>query len=176
MPLLFPDLPHPGTEPASPALVDRFFTTELPGKTTHIFIVALTGKEFTCNAGDPGSIPGMGRSAGEGIGYPLQYSWASLVVCNVGDPGLIPGFGRSLGEGNSYPLQYSGLENSMDRGAWKFTVHEVKKAWILLSNHFHIVHNCQKLEAIIFFSRKMDKLWSIQTVEYYSVLKRRRAC
>ena len=32
------------------------------------------GKEFTCNAGDPGSIPGLGRSAGEGIGYPSQYS------------------------------------------------------------------------------------------------------
>ena len=32
------------------------------------------GKESACNAGDPGSIPGLGRSAGEGIGYPLQYS------------------------------------------------------------------------------------------------------
>ena len=38
------------------------------------------GKESACNAGDPGSIPGSGRSTGEGIGYPLQYSWASLVV------------------------------------------------------------------------------------------------
>ena len=38
------------------------------------------GKESTCNAGDPGWIPGLGRSAGEGIGYPLQYSWASLVA------------------------------------------------------------------------------------------------
>ena len=38
------------------------------------------GKEFACNAGDPGSIPGSGRSPGEGIGYPLQYSWASLVA------------------------------------------------------------------------------------------------
>ena len=36
------------------------------------------GKEFSCNAGDPCSIPGSGRSTGEGIGYPLQYSWASL--------------------------------------------------------------------------------------------------
>ena len=34
----------------------------------------------TCNAGDPGLIPGSGRSAGEGIGYPLQYSSASLVA------------------------------------------------------------------------------------------------
>ena len=38
------------------------------------------GKESTCNAQDPGLIPGLGRSAGEGIGYALQYSWASLVA------------------------------------------------------------------------------------------------
>ena len=38
------------------------------------------GKEFTCSAGDPISIPRSGRSAGEGIGYPPQYSWASLVA------------------------------------------------------------------------------------------------
>ena len=38
------------------------------------------GEESTCNAGDPGSTPGLGRSAGEGIGYPLQYSLASLVA------------------------------------------------------------------------------------------------
>ena len=38
-------------------------------------------------------------------------------TCNVGDLGLIPGLGRSPGEGN--PRQYSGLENSMDRGAWQ---------------------------------------------------------
>ena len=41
---------------------------------------SLAGKESTCNAGDPGSIPGSGRSAGEGLAYPLQYSWASLVA------------------------------------------------------------------------------------------------
>ena len=38
------------------------------------------GKESVCNAGDPGLIPGLGRSPGEGISYPLQYSWASLVA------------------------------------------------------------------------------------------------
>ena len=38
------------------------------------------GKESTCNAGDPGLIPGSGRSNGEGIGYPLQYSRVSLVT------------------------------------------------------------------------------------------------
>ena len=38
------------------------------------------GKEYTCNAGDPGSIPGSRRSTGERIGYPAHYSWASLVA------------------------------------------------------------------------------------------------
>ena len=37
------------------------------------------GKESSCNVGDPSPIPGSGRFPGEGIGYPLQYSWASLV-------------------------------------------------------------------------------------------------
>ena len=44
------------------------------------------GKDSACNAGDPGSIPGLGRSPGEGIGYPLQYSWASLVAQLVKNP------------------------------------------------------------------------------------------
>ena len=47
---------------------------------------SLNGKESTCNAGDPGSIPGSGRSPGEGIGYLLQYSWASLVAQLVKNP------------------------------------------------------------------------------------------
>ena len=44
------------------------------------------GKESACNAGDPGLIPGSGRSTGEGIGYPLQYSWASLMAQLVKNP------------------------------------------------------------------------------------------
>ena len=41
---------------------------------------------------------------------------------------LIPGSGRSPGEGNGYPLQYSGLENSIDRGAWRATLHGVAES------------------------------------------------
>ena len=48
--------------------------------------VSLVGKESTCNAGDPGLTPGLGRSAGEGIGGPLQFSWASLVAQMVKNP------------------------------------------------------------------------------------------
>ena len=56
------------------------------------------GKESTCNAGDPSSIPGLGRSTGEEIGYPLQYSWSSLVVQLVKNPpALWETWVRSLG-------------------------------------------------------------------------------
>ena len=50
------------------------------------FLGGSAGKESTCNAGDPGSIPGLGRSTGEGIGYPFQSSWASLVAQLVKNP------------------------------------------------------------------------------------------
>ena len=60
---------------------------ELNNSTVHIgFPDSSVGKESTYNAGDPGSIPGLGRSAGEGIGYPLRYSWASLVAQLVKNP------------------------------------------------------------------------------------------
>ena len=65
------------------------------------------GKESACNAGDPGSIPGLGRSTGDGIGYPLQYSEASLVAQLVKNPPAMwepPSLGRSPGEGKGYPL------------------------------------------------------------------------
>ena len=50
------------------------------------FLDSSVGKESACNSGDPGSILGLGRSTGEGISYPLQYSWASLVAQLVKNP------------------------------------------------------------------------------------------
>ena len=47
------------------------------------------GKETACNAGDSGLIPRLGRSAGEGIGYPLQYSWAFLVAQLIKNPPIM---------------------------------------------------------------------------------------
>ena len=56
------------------------------------------GKESACNAGDASSIPGSGRSTGEGIGYPLQSSWASLVAQLVNNlPAMWETLVRSLG-------------------------------------------------------------------------------
>ena len=51
------------------------------------------------------------------------------------DMGLIPGLGRSPGEGNGNPLQYSCLENPMNRGAWRATVHGVAESHTRLSEH-----------------------------------------
>ena len=49
-------------------------------------------------------------------------------ACNAGDLGLTPDLGRSAGEGKGYPLQYSCLDNPMDRGAWRTTVHGVAES------------------------------------------------
>ena len=59
---------------------------------TQGFSHSSVGKESTCNAGDPSSIPGLGRSAGEGLGYPLQYSWAFLMAQLAKNP---PAMGES---------------------------------------------------------------------------------
>ena len=98
--------------------------------------VGLLVKNLPVNAGDTCSIPGLEISTGEGISYPLQYSWASLVAQLVkNSPAMwsIPGLIRSPGKGKGYPLQYSGLENSMD-----CIVQGVAKSWTRLSIfHFH---------------------------------------
>ena len=79
------------------------------------------GKESSCNTGDPSSISGLGVSAEEEIGYPLQYFWASLVAQMVKNPPAMGetcvwslGWEDPLEKGKATPLQYSGLENSMD--------------------------------------------------------------
>ena len=61
------------------------------------------------------------------MGVPVS-SDSQESACSVGDLVLIPGLGGSPGEGNGYPLQYSCLENPMERGAWRGTVHGVAKA------------------------------------------------
>ena len=96
------------------------------------------GKESACNSGDPDSNSGLGRSPGEGKGYPLQYSgleyspWGrkeldtteQLSYTHISS---IPGSGRSPGGRNGNPRQYSCLENPMDREAWWTVVHGVAK-------------------------------------------------
>ena len=69
--------------------------TDLSGQTSQVAPVV---KHPPANAGDPSSIPGLGRSPGEGIGYPLQYSWASLLAQMVKNlPATWKTWVRSLG-------------------------------------------------------------------------------
>ena len=82
------------------------------------------GKESTCNAGDPDLNPGSGRSAAKRMGYPLQYSWASLVAQLVKNPYAMQetwvhslGWEYPPGQGSSYTLQYSGLKTIQSMGS-----------------------------------------------------------
>ena len=83
------------------------------------------GNESTCNAGDPGLIPGSGRPAGEGIGYPLQYSWASLVAHLVKDPpAMRETYVRSLGWED--PLERERLSTPV---FWPGELHGLYSPW-----------------------------------------------
>ena len=83
------------------------------------------GKESTCSEGDPSLTPGSGRSPAEGTGYPLLYSWASLVSQMVKNlPAMWETWVRSLGwedcleEGMAPHSSILTWRISMDRGAW----------------------------------------------------------
>ena len=102
------------------------------------FSESSVGKKSACNAGDPGLILGLGRSIGEGIGYPLQYSWASLVAQLVKNP---PAMQETW-------VQSLSWEDPLEKGeaihstilAWRIPciVHGVAKSQTWLSNfHFH---------------------------------------
>ena len=102
---------------------------------------SLTGKESTCNAGGPGSICGSGRPPGEGIGYPLQYSWASLVPQSVKNPPAIwetciqsLGWEDPLKEGMATHSSILAWRIPMDREGWWETVHGVTKNWTKYCN------------------------------------------
>jgi len=100
-------------------------------------------RDSSCNAGDPGLIPGSGRSPEEGIGYPLQYSWASLVAEMIKNPSSMrKTWVQSLGwecllEGvmatHSSILAW---RIPVDRGAWRTTVHRVAKNQTQLNTQF----------------------------------------
>ena len=100
-----------------------------------------TGKESTCNAGDLGSVPGLERSPGEGLGYSLQYYWASLVAQMVKNPPVmwetsVPclGWEDPLEEGMAIHSRVLAWRIPMDRRAWQATVYRVTKSWTWLSD------------------------------------------
>ena len=88
------------------------------------------GKESACNTGDPGSIPGLGRSFGEGIGYPLQCSWTSLVTQLVKNmPAMWETWVQSLG-----------WEDSLEK---RKATHSIILAWRI---RWTGVHGLQRVE------------------------------
>ena len=100
------------------------------------------GKESACNAGDPGSIPRLGRSTGEGIGYLLQDSWTSLVAQLVKNPPPMQetwvqsmGWEDPLEKGKATPVFWPG-----DSTVCIF--HGVPKSWIRLSVSLSVSDFC----------------------------------
>ena len=93
------------------------------------------GKESACNAEDPSLIPGSGRSAGEGIGYALQYSWASFVAQLVKNPpAMQETWVRSLGWED--PLEKGKATNSSIL-AWKIPGVVKNQTWL---SNFHFTY------------------------------------
>ena len=119
------------------------------------------GKESTCNAGDPSLIPRLGRSIGEGIGYPLQYSWTSLLaqlVKNV--PAKQETWVWSLGwedpleEGMAIHFSILAWRIPMDSGTWQAIGRGVTKEldtteW--LSTAQKIIHNGNHHNNLLFY-------------------------
>ena len=95
------------------------------------------GKESACNAGDPGLIPGSGRSTGEGVGYPLLYSWASLVAQLVKKPPAVwETWVRSLGWED--PLEKGMATHSSIlawRGPWGRRVGHDRATFVFIHNY-----------------------------------------
>ena len=138
------------------------------------------------NEGDPGSIPGSGRSPGEGIGYPFQYSWASLVAQMVKNPpAMWETWVRSLGWED--PLEEVMAAHPsilawripMDRGAWRATVHRVTESQTREqpSTAQHEVHTHMSLSLKSFFTSQPKGSWfptyffGLITVSSESMLK-----
>ena len=116
-------------------------------------------------------MPQNSTSRPSSVGFPGS-SAGKESACNVGDWGSIPGSGRSPGGGNGNPLQYSCLENSMDRGVWRATVHQVAKSqtqpeWLTFSpSTVLIAQSCPTLcnPTRLFYP------WGFSRQEYWSGL------
>ena len=103
------------------------------------------GKEPACNAGDPGLIPGLGRFLGEGIGYPFQYSWASLMTQLV----------KNLPAKWETWVQSLGWEDPLEKGT---ATHSSIPAWRIPWTRFHGVAESQTLLSNFHFNAQPGSL------------------
>ena len=117
------------------------------------------GKEFACNAGDPSSISGWGRYAGEGIGSPLQYSWASLVSQLVKNP-------PAMQETWVWSL---GWEGPLEKGK---ATHSSILAWrIPCTILVHIVERCEESDVTEWLSLNFQGIHTIYTTYWIILVK-----
>ena len=94
------------------------------------------GKESACNAGESGSIPGLGRSHGEGIGYPLQYLWISLVAQMVKNPSVM----------KKTWIQSLGWEDPLEEGVATHSTLAWRIPWTEEPGGLHSPWGCKELD------------------------------
>ena len=128
--------------PPSPVLIGQLVT---------LCFDNLAGKESVCNSGDPDLIPGLGRSTGDRIGYPLQHSWASIVAQLVKNPpAMWETWVQCLGWED--PLQKKPATHSSIlawRISWTGEFHGVAKSRTQLSDFYYFVFGLLKSPIII---------------------------
>ena len=155
--------PNPNPDPLAPGLCMCWYLLNC------FSLTAQLAKTPVCNMGDPGSIPGLGRYPGEGIGDPLQSSWASLVAQLV----------KNLPAMRETWVQYPGWEDPLEKGkathssilAWRipWTVHGVAKSQTRLS-YFHFALCIQLILILCFSLNIIIIIISDQPVRDYSSL------
>ena len=118
-------------------------------------------EESTCNAGDPSSIPMVGRSPGKGIAYPFQYSWASLVVQTVKNPpamwetwfnpwvGKIPWRRARQLTPVFLPGEFNGQRSLADYSPWGCKESDVTE-WLSVARHFLTSDDLQHMFTLLF--------------------------
>ena len=131
------------------------------------FPVSSAGKEFTCNAGGPGLIPGFGLSPEEGMGYPLWYSWASLVAQMIKNPlAMQETWVPSLGQEDPLqkrmatslvflPGEFHGLRSLVGYSPWGS---KELNTTVQLTLHFHYVDEYM-FKVFWLLWRKLKALW-----------------
>ena len=139
---------------------DRLSTPVFSG-----FPCGSAGKESTCNAGDLGSIPGLGRSPGEGKGNPLQYSWLENPMDGGAWWATVHRVTKSQTRLSNFTffhfhlLQYPGLENSMESMGSQRVEHD----WVTFTWHQSCSKNIRKVKIVSFFTRIWNSCGLIYT-------------
>ena len=152
------------------------WTTPFPKEGIHFpegFPGGSAAKETACNAGDPGLIPGSGRSPAEGMGYPLQYSWAPLVAQLVKNlPAMLETWVPSLGWEDPWRrerLPTPGFWPGESHGLYSPWSRKVSDTTEWLSLSFFTFRTWKQPRCPL-TDERIRKWWYIYAVEYYTAV------